>query len=427
MSVLCCFDNPRTTAGDGSILAGVCETHQVAGTANFRRLGPCDSVSDLRTTTKLGTPEARNSLTCLLRFIPAHLPNTSALLDKLRETNVEDTCVMESFDVTSLYTNVSKGDAMQAVHEILVEHEVQLALFGLNIAQIMVLIDERLQCNIFNGPNSTTGRNTFQTRWYRKPSNKNIIVHYRSAHPDSTKRAIVRNMFQTAALVSSNSEFKSSSREIASRIALSNGYVAHNMPKGRQPRAPARIHRAQLRGQIAFTVPFISDALSAQVRECVRKTDLGGIVRVVEVPPANLKAQLVRNRLYDCDCETPSCVVCPFGKEGDCRVSGTVYLITCIECKEEYVGETGRPLWVRVKEHVDGLNRCKVSTPLGEHRLRGHSGAVVGVAVTILAREVDIAARKALEALWIAFKNPAINRKEERVAIAQELAPFADL
>ncbi|VDP59995.1 unnamed protein product [Heligmosomoides polygyrus] len=119
------------------------------------------------------------------------------------------------------------------------------------------------------------------------------------------------------------------------------------------------------------------------------RADLDGIVRVVEVPPANLKAQLVRNRLYDCICETPSCVVCPFGRKGDCRVSGTVHLITCIECKKEYV--------------------------------------VVGVAVTILAREVDIAARKALEALSIAFKNPAINRKEERVAIIQELTPFTDL
>ncbi|VDO82217.1 unnamed protein product [Heligmosomoides polygyrus] len=81
-------------------------------------------------------------------------------------------------------------------------------------------------------------------------------------------------------------------------------------------------------------------------------------------------------------------------------------------------------LWVRVKEHVDGLNRCKVSTFLGEHKLRSHSGAVV---VTVLAREVDIAVRKALEALWIAFKNPAINRKEELMAITQELALFADL
>ncbi|VDO72370.1 unnamed protein product [Heligmosomoides polygyrus] len=60
---------------------------------------------------------------------------------------------MESFDVTSLYINVSKGDTMQAVHEILVEYEVQLALFGLDIAQIMVLIDECLQCNIMKWSN----------------------------------------------------------------------------------------------------------------------------------------------------------------------------------------------------------------------------------------------------------------------------------
>ncbi|VDO96898.1 unnamed protein product [Heligmosomoides polygyrus] len=120
-------------------------------------------------------------------------------------------------------------------------------------------------------------------------------------------------------------------------------------------------------------------------------------------------------------------MVCPFGKEGDCTASGVVYLITCTECNEEYIGETGRPLWVRVKEHMDRLRRCQISTLLGEHRQRSHGGAMVGVAITILAREVDIAARKTLEALWIAFKNPAINRREERVALTQELAPFADL
>lgn len=44
-----------------------------------------------------------------------------------------------------------------------------------------------------------------------------------------------------------------------------------------------------------------------------------------------------------------------------------------------------------------------------------------------MARESDIAAHKILEALWIAFKNPAINRKEEQVTVIQDLAPFADL
>ncbi|VDO60890.1 unnamed protein product [Heligmosomoides polygyrus] len=43
-----------TNVGDGSRPAGVCD---VAGPPTFRRLGPCDSVFDLRTSAKLGTPE----------------------------------------------------------------------------------------------------------------------------------------------------------------------------------------------------------------------------------------------------------------------------------------------------------------------------------------------------------------------------------
>lgn len=49
------------------------------------------------------------------------------------------------------------GDAMQAVHGILVEHEDQLAPFRLNIEQMgngqMVLIEECLYCYIFKWSN----------------------------------------------------------------------------------------------------------------------------------------------------------------------------------------------------------------------------------------------------------------------------------
>ncbi|VDP40015.1 unnamed protein product [Heligmosomoides polygyrus] len=119
-------------------------------------------------------------------------------------------------------------------------------------------------------------------------------------------------------------------------------------------------------------------------------------------------------------------MVCPSGREGNSSVSGTVCLKTCSQCNGKYIGETGKPLLVSVKVHVDGLDNCKVSTPL-EHRLRSHSGAVIGIAVTILASEFDIAAPKALKALWIAFKNSTINRRGERVAVTHELAPFAFL
>lgn len=108
-------------------------------------------------------------------------------------------------------------------------------------------------------------------------------------------------------------------------------------------------------------------------------------------------------------------------------LTGVVYLIKCLACEQEYIGETSRPLCVRVKEHLDGLKRSNAATPLGDHRARSHANSCFGVAVTVLAREPDISARRTLEALWIAARSPGINRKDECVAVTQELAPFVDI
>ncbi|VDL82307.1 unnamed protein product [Nippostrongylus brasiliensis] len=221
---------------------------------------------------------------------------------------------------------------MQAVHEILEEHQGQLNFYGLSIAQVMTLTNECLQCNVFKWSNSyykqvsglamgqrlapvlaiafmskietpilerkpllycryiddcfivcatqeemdlcfdllnnqaenikltrekptgrwlpylnvqvSLARGKFHTRWYRKPSSKNIIVHFRSAHPSQTKKAVVKNMFRTATMVSSNSDLKSESWQLANRIAIENGYPDRNMPRGIRPSAvvsgPAR-------------------------------------------------------------------------------------------------------------------------------------------------------------------------------------------
>lgn len=162
-------------------------------------------------------------------------------------------------------------------------------------------------------------RGRFHTKWYRKPSSKNIIVHFRSAHPSQTKRATIKNMFRTAAAVSSDSDLKSVSLQMASRIAVSNGYPEQSLAKGH--RTPAMAARHQSDNKIPFKVPFVSDDFSTEVRNCIRKAGLDSMVRIIEVPPANLKARLVRNRLYDSCCKTRQCIICPFGKERECMVS----------------------------------------------------------------------------------------------------------
>ena len=64
----------------------------------------------------------------------------------------------------------------------------------------------------------------YRTKWYRKPSNKNILVHYLSAHPSKTKKAVIGNMFRAAKNVSSGTEERLTSLRLAQQVALSNGY-----------------------------------------------------------------------------------------------------------------------------------------------------------------------------------------------------------
>ncbi|EYC41440.1 hypothetical protein Y032_0569g86 [Ancylostoma ceylanicum] len=210
-------------------------------------------------------------------------------------------------------------------------------------------------------------------------------------------------------------------------IARSKGYPLNNLPRPRCGRT--RVNPPRLEGdkEVPFCLPFISDHFSQEIRACVRRSGLEDSLRVVEVPPTNLKQRLVSNSAYDRLCNTKNCIIYPAGRPGDCATSGVIYLITCKICKEENIGETGRPLGIRIQEHLDGLQKSKPTTPLGTHRRQRHDDEEFGVDVSILARKVEISARKTLEAFWISAKSPKMNRKDECIAITNELAPFVGL
>ncbi|EYB87176.1 hypothetical protein Y032_0267g756 [Ancylostoma ceylanicum] len=149
--------------------------------------------------------------------------------------------------------------------------------------------------------------------------------------------------------------------------------------------------------------------------------------KVVEIPLHNLKRTPIRNRPYDRLCMVPDCVICPEGKQKDCMCAGVVYLITCKECEDEYIGETARPLCTRVEEHLQAKAKFCPSNALGSHRLNYHEGVDFEMKVMILAYESQISARETLEALWINIKTPKMNRKEECSSITRELAPYLQI
>ena len=54
-------------------------------------------------------------------------------------------------------------------------------------------------------------------------------------------------------------------------------------------------------------------------------------------------------------------------KEVNCNSSNVIYLVECTKCKEQYVGQTGRPFKNRMSEHVGYIKNQKVAEPTGFH------------------------------------------------------------
>uniref|UniRef100_A0A7I4YF79 30S ribosomal protein S7 n=1 Tax=Haemonchus contortus TaxID=6289 RepID=A0A7I4YF79_HAECO len=131
------------------------------------------------------------------------------------------------------------------------------------------------------------------TKWYRKPSNKNIIVHYHSAHPFYIERAVVKNMFRTAKKVCTGEDERKESIKMACDIAEMNGY--RNFPTTRRATSGGVILRhgsTSIDGKIPLVLPFISDEVSATIRKCLKRSGLENAVAIVNVPSLNLKKRL---------------------------------------------------------------------------------------------------------------------------------------
>ena len=83
-----------------------------------------------------------------------------------------------------------------------------------------------------------------------------------------------------------------------------------------------------------------------------------------------------------------------------CQDSDIIYLITCLHCKEQYIGETKHKLSVRFGQHQGYVRRREQAT--GKHFSgRGHD--ILDMRITILEKlhKNDENYRKERESMWI--------------------------
>uniref|UniRef100_A0A7I4XVS1 Reverse transcriptase domain-containing protein n=1 Tax=Haemonchus contortus TaxID=6289 RepID=A0A7I4XVS1_HAECO len=238
--------------------------------------------------------------------------------------------------------------------------------------------------------------------WYRKSASSNILLHSRSAHPVYMKANVVRNLLQTKRKLGTRRDSVVDAK--VESILNSNGYFEGNTKTW----VPYRTADG-----VSLILPFVNDKMAREVNHIVKNSELP--IRLVFRPPPTLKDFLTSSRIYEKRCREQSCRYCT--SEKICELQGTVYLIQCGGCGEKYVGETARPLKIRLDEHRRALANPAAypNSSFSRHRTLKHEkenapSFDVRVLHRYLVRPLE---RKIMEAREIYRIKPEINAKEE--------------
>ena len=71
-------------------------------------------------------------------------------------------------------------------------------------------------------------------------------------------------------------------------------------------------------------------------------------------------------------------IVIPITQNIKCTDVGVLYLLSCTKafCRKQYIGETGRPVYLWFKDHLDSAEDPLTTTPVGQHfQSPGHTKA----------------------------------------------------
>ena len=126
------------------------------------------------------------------------------------------------------------------------------------------------------------------------------------------------------------------------------------------------------KGTTYLCLPYISEAHCRQIYYILRKNNLFKNTRVTFKPGDKLKDILTSTKLKPtkCNAHVGKCYLC----EGvDCMRKNFCYQLTCTECSQTYVGESGRFYRNRMWEHFKSVKGCNRDTAMGGHYQESHA------------------------------------------------------
>ena len=183
------------------------------------------------------------------------------------------------------------------------------------------------------------------TTVYRKPTHTDQYLAYDSHHPQSVKRGIVKCLYDRAKHLTSKPSAISEEKKHLSSVLVSNGYPSPFVRKLRKTTRPT----ANKEPMQEFKSTVSGSTLH---KRCIRlRFFAAAYSNKVYAPSSNQTQHLVRPK----DALEPT------------KQDGVIYKIPC-ECGKVYIGETGRVMQDRIKEHDRDIRLARTQTStVSEH------------------------------------------------------------
>ena len=230
------------------------------------------------------------------------------------------------------------------------------------------------------------------TKVYRKPTHTNQYLDWSSHHPLHQKTGVIHTLSQRAGDISSDNASLKEERELISTAMRNCNYPEWVIKRGLgPPRHRERIQSEQEEETKGWaTIPYVK-GVSEPISRILRTAG----IKVAMKPHNTLRKELVH----------------PKDRDSLMEKAGVVYQVNCKQCDAAYIGQTGRHLYERIKEHRSAVEKGYTrQSGIAEHAYEKHHD-IDWDGVQILDQESDHAKRLVCEALHIRISNPSMNRE----------------
>ena len=208
-----------------------------------------------------------------------------------------------------------------------------------------------------------------------KPTSKGIFLNYNSHHSKSVIINSAKNELRRAVSYGTSEQLVQNGVKKVKTMLLENGYPEEVINKAlsevRHGTQTVRSESDQKKTTY-LCLPYVSEAHCRRVYYILRKNNLFENTRVTFKPGSKLKDVLTSTKLKPtkCNAHAGKCYLC----EGvNCMKKNFCYLLTCTECSQTYVGESGRFYRNRMWEHYKSVKSGNRDTAMGSHYQDSHA------------------------------------------------------